>query len=285
MSYGRGFEGSRLEMTKGLSRAEIAKLFRADVKDAIKRGDLPKGLKVSIRTHEYAGGGSINAKVTAVPEGFKVLHAARLYAEACCPHVASDRPYHTAEAAAVEKKLDALLSAYNFDDSDSMTDYFHVRFYKSVGFDWELEKAEKDAYKAAFAAGKVADPGEVSILEHREEVERLSELKEDPANEEALAATMAAVALGAPKLKVATPQVPALKGTGPLGRSSPTHCCAAALCTKGVTGPSDYCTEHRASYTTTSGQKVTLLVGGFDPRANAPEPSEYEAQLEAAGWV
>jgi hypothetical protein len=245
MSYGRGFEGSRLEMTKGMRRAEIAKLFRQDVKDATKRGDLPKGLKVSVRTSEYSGGGSITVRVTAVPAGFGVLNAPRVYADLCTPHVYSERPYLSVQAAALLKKLDAMLQAYNFDDSDSMTDYFHVRFYGHADFDSEVTSAERATYKASFEAGTLADPGEQDFLSYREAVELAAELKADPLNEQAVQAQVAAKALGAAPKPRATPQVPALKGTGPLGMKSPTHVCAAGLCTKGVTGTSDYCTDHR----------------------------------------
>ncbi len=208
MSYGRGFEGSRLEMTKGMSRAEIAKLFRGDIKAATARGDLPKGLKVSVRTQEYSGGGSINVRVTAVPAGFGVLNLPRVYADFCTPHVYSDRPMYSAQAAALLKKLDAMLQAYNFDDSDTMTDYFHVRFYGHAEFDSDVTSAERAALKAAFDAGQMSDPGEQSYLDYREEVERLSELKDDPASEQAVQAQVAAKALGATKAPRATPQQP-----------------------------------------------------------------------------
>jgi len=154
-----------------------------------------------VRTREYAGGGSIDVRVTAVPAGFKVQNPARMYMDLC--RVDSARPYFTPEAAAVLRKLDALLQAYNRDDSDSMVDHFDVRFYGDAGFEWQLEAAERATYKAAFeaalAAGTLADPGEdfSSALDYREEVERLSEMAENPASDSALAAVVAAKALGA----------------------------------------------------------------------------------------
>jgi hypothetical protein len=212
MGYERKFEGRRLALTRGMSRAEIAKLVRQDIKHATMRGDLPQGLKVSVRTREYAGGGSIDVRVTSVPASFNVLFLPRVYAEFNTPHVYNnERPYRSVQAEALVHKLEAILQAYNFDDSDSQSDYFHVRFYGHADIDGDVTSKERIALRAAFDAGQMADPGELSYLDFREQVEQASKLSADPVNEQAVQAVAAARALGAaPKKSRVTPQVPAL---------------------------------------------------------------------------
>jgi hypothetical protein len=95
-------------------------------------------------------------KVDAVP--FPIVNAE--YVKAAVVHAPYDRDLHrhTPEATALLKKVEALVAAYNFDGSDSMTDYFHVNFYAHVDFGssehreymelsarFEAEKAEADS--------------------------------------------------------------------------------------------------------------------------------------------
>jgi hypothetical protein len=280
MSYGRGFEGSRLAATKNMSRAEIAKLYRQDIKDAIKRGDLPKGLKVSVRTSEYAGGGSINTGVTEVPAGFKLLSEQRLYTDLTEKgYNSSPDPYHTPEAAALLKKLDALLQSYNFDDSDSMTDYFHVRFYGDAKFESDLESAERAAYKAAFEAGTAQRPPYQSFLDHREQVEKLSEFTEDPENEEKVAAMAAAKALGA-NLMAAPPVLTKadLVGlvTGPNPRVVATYFSPPRLY-------KDMTYEEQGKIDAEEDARERKKAAFMD-NAGSPEPTHEEC-MEAAGWI
>jgi hypothetical protein len=48
--------------------------------------------------------------------------------------------------------LDRMRRAYNFDNSDPMVDYFHVRYYGDASFAWKLEKADREAVKARVVA-------------------------------------------------------------------------------------------------------------------------------------
>lgn len=144
MSYGRGFIGSKYEETKGLARTEIAKLFRTDVKQAIKRGELPKGLKLSVRCDSYSGGGSIDIKVTELPAGFKILNPERVLAQLAEPNKFLPEVHYprlTPEAESLLGKLEDMIQAYNYDDSDPMVDYYRVRFgggHPYFGDHWEM---------------------------------------------------------------------------------------------------------------------------------------------------
>lgn len=145
--YRHKFEGSKYRATEKATDAQIAKMIREDIKAAQKAGELPAGLKVSVRI----GGGrtcsSIRVEVTAAP--FQVLSDESL-AASLTPNVYVRCERYSDQAKVVSARLKAIHNAYNFDDSDAMVDYFHVRFYGEVGFDWQLEKAERDAYVAHF---------------------------------------------------------------------------------------------------------------------------------------
>ena len=59
-------------------------------------------------------------------------------------------PRYTPEASSALETIKGMLSSYNFDDSDSMTDYFHVNFYGDVKFSWRDESAERESVLANF---------------------------------------------------------------------------------------------------------------------------------------
>lgn len=136
---------------KDLDTAEIAKRVRMDIKAAIVSGDLPKGLKTSVRMDRFAGGSSIDVRVTQVPNGFTISNPERIRWDLEHPYASSTRvlPLYTAEALALVDKLKTLLNAYNYDGSDMMTDYFNVRFYGDVRFDSDLAQADRDRVVAA----------------------------------------------------------------------------------------------------------------------------------------
>jgi hypothetical protein len=142
--------GAKYDETKRLDIAEIAKLVRADIKAAKKEGKLPKkGFKTSVRIERFSGGCSLNISVKTSP--FQVLNPEYLTWEAENPHEC--KPYwldrYTPEAKAALELLKGIMGSYNRDNSDTMSDYFDVRFYGDAGFDWELERAERDAHKAS----------------------------------------------------------------------------------------------------------------------------------------
>lgn len=136
------FRGSKYEATKGLSLKDVAKRIRADVKQMIAAGMLPKGLKVSVRMDGY---NALRVDVTAVPEGVRVYNpdyarATKNFTDYSSPEVYGYRAIarYTAEFNAIIETLDANTNSYNRDNSDIMSDYFNVRFYDgraSLGYD------------------------------------------------------------------------------------------------------------------------------------------------------
>ena len=57
-------------------------------------------------------------------------------------------PWMSEEARALVDKLEAMLCAYTYDKSDTMTDYFNYRFHESVEFDGCLTHAEREAWNS-----------------------------------------------------------------------------------------------------------------------------------------
>jgi hypothetical protein len=118
------------------STNDIAKAIRADIKAAMGKPAadpwaLPKGLKVSVRVDKFAGGCSINARVTAFPGA--LLNPAAVVAQKLLPNEPLRYSRLTTEGDRVVAVLDGLMADYNFDKSDPQSDYFHVRFYGDAG--------------------------------------------------------------------------------------------------------------------------------------------------------
>lgn len=140
--YGPKFE-------RALTTTQIAARFRADVKAAMARGELPR-VTLHVRTKYFSGGSSIDVDVVAVPAGFPVLNAARTRWEAAHPHdFLGNHPdpelrwRHAERTRTLLEQLGAMLNAYNYDGSDIQSDYFNVRFYGHVNIAHRLEQAER----------------------------------------------------------------------------------------------------------------------------------------------
>jgi hypothetical protein len=143
--------------------AEIAKRIRADIGEAVRTKALPKG-KYSVQTDKYSMGSSINVVASALP--FPLLNPEAFRLEQGSSHVSFDRDKyrsrHTPEADSVVAKLNAIVDAYHWDNSDPMTDYHHERFGRDVKLDdegeWKRINAEKVAAARAAATSGGAQP-------------------------------------------------------------------------------------------------------------------------------
>lgn len=152
------FRGSKYDATRDLPLTEVCKRIRQDIKDAIAGGRLP-GLKVSVRQRESR---AVTLTIKDVPASFRLYTPDYLaWAQA---NPMDDRhgngPYFSYYASCRHRRmtpeydnvlqvLSEIVQAYNRDNSDTMTDYFDVRFYKTVEFCWELERRRKDEEMAA----------------------------------------------------------------------------------------------------------------------------------------
>lgn len=100
-------------------RKEVAVDIRRDLKSAVERGELPEGLKFSVKVD--ARGSAIRVRVAGVKN----------------PRVRDDlgRDVTSPEAKAIYDKVDAITNAYNRYNSDVQTDYFDVDYYGFVSID------------------------------------------------------------------------------------------------------------------------------------------------------
>tara|TARA_B100000749_G_C18424901_1_gene465155 strand:+ start:176 stop:889 length:714 start_codon:yes stop_codon:yes gene_type:complete len=149
--------GTKHDATRNLDISEIAKRMRADIK-ALQLGS---GIKTSVRIQRYSGGQSIDIRITALPSGFAILSDQAASWRKQFPQRAHDCPgsltdQRSAEFHSLMTRLERIHGAYNRDNSDSMTDYFDVRYYGSVSLDWQLrrdlEAAQVDANPGTYWA-------------------------------------------------------------------------------------------------------------------------------------
>jgi hypothetical protein len=132
------WQGERYDSVRRMTLTEIAKLMREDYKLARKVGrrtapkpdqtvpgeiaafdpigDAPTGIKVSVRTEYYSGGGAIRVLIKNVPQDWGWIESTDDYGH----------PYRmaTPAMAAFIGAVQEIHRAYNYDNSDAMTDYF-----------------------------------------------------------------------------------------------------------------------------------------------------------------
>jgi hypothetical protein len=100
-----------------LSTTEIAKLIRQDVAKVFNKKE---GWKFSITSEYFSGGSSINLRVKESPV---VLHE---YNEELGYQTLNENGKY------IKKQLEELIDAYNYDGSDTQTDYFYRNYYSNV---------------------------------------------------------------------------------------------------------------------------------------------------------
>lgn len=123
-SYADGFVGEKYKPYR--STTDTAKLIRADIKAAVKAGDLPGTVRYSVRTAYFSGGSSIHISV-------KDAIVRRVVEE----HQPWNGLVYSHEAGVLLGQLESIMSQYQRDMSDSMVDYFEVDFYQHAAYDWE----------------------------------------------------------------------------------------------------------------------------------------------------
>ena len=174
MAYPDKSYGSKYAANKDASTTDIAKMIRADIKAAVKSGELPKA-KYSVRSDYYSMGSSINVRISNVPgptfnAAWFVWNEANPYARGGSgPEEARER--FAPKVTDALKKLEEIVDAYNYNGSDSSTDYYDVNFSGSVSaeYDEAVYKMEKamaladDAAVYALAVKVAAEVGTVPI--------------------------------------------------------------------------------------------------------------------------
>ncbi len=159
------FQGSKYDAN--LDTAEIAKLVRADIKAAVKSGTLPAG-KYSVRIERYSMGSSISVRIGDLdgvlfePEylvrGEEFLRGGPvLMADDRIAYPSRYLPWVNETVSMVEE----MLNAYNHDRSDSMSDYYDVKFHARVTLDSDWERFRRELEKRPAAP---VDSAQVEFL-------------------------------------------------------------------------------------------------------------------------
>jgi len=179
MENGNGMkDGVGGKYNRDLSIVEIAKRVRADLKMAVKSGEIPNA-KFGVRIARFAGGRSLDVKIgmngvdligVLNPVHAVVFNRFHDYLDG---HYA---PRHTPEGERILAAVAKLVAAYNFDHSDSMTDYFHVNFYGSVEFASDVQDFDRGQALAQYDAG-VAVLGKPEVSFNKEPYGAVDELE------------------------------------------------------------------------------------------------------------
>ena len=134
--------------------SEISAAIRADIKEAVAKGELPKAT-YSVTCKNFSGGCSVDVTVQDLPGAWVPQNdpeAVEVYR-----WLPGDQKILSKRAAEVRDKVKEIWSAYNYDGSDAMTDSFDVNYYGGVDIEdeWSAEwRAREKARKAALKERK-----------------------------------------------------------------------------------------------------------------------------------
>lgn len=102
---------------------------------------LPVGTAATVRIQRYAGGRSIDVRITKFPDC--VLNPAKVLSNELFPMVHLGFRINTPEFTRATAVIELMARAYNRDDSDLQSDYYSVHFSFDVDAQWELREASK----------------------------------------------------------------------------------------------------------------------------------------------
>lgn len=141
--------GSKYEATRDLDIKDIAKRVRADIKQAIKVGRLPKGTKTSVKIDRFSMGQALDITIKAIPVEIynpNYAKATKGFTDYHCEEASNVRQsegQYSQDLQSAIKALECIGHAYNRDNSDSMSDYSDVRFYLRVDVDYDVREHGK----------------------------------------------------------------------------------------------------------------------------------------------
>src|SRR3972149_9709196 len=110
-------EGYQYQDTQEMDIKDIAKKIRRDI-----RKQYPVAI-FSVRIERFSGGQSINVTIKKAP--FVVTNPAYDFNASYNPQT----PRYTTEAKLMLDIIEQIVSNYNYDNSDSQSDYFEKKFY------------------------------------------------------------------------------------------------------------------------------------------------------------
>ncbi len=157
--YERSYGYRYAELGDHPTCAEIAKVIRKDIKQAVAEGLLPAAWSYSVRSDTN----SVDLDVRDCPDAWKLCDGMNCHNVWCSarndPQYAAHASPHdvlTDDAEAAKMTLDRIHGAYNHDGSEIQTDYFDVRYYGHVSFEDASSAAFRAKEKERLAARKQA---------------------------------------------------------------------------------------------------------------------------------
>lgn len=144
--------GSKYAETEHLDIAEIAKLVRKDLKAA------HPDVKASVRISRFSMGQSLDVAITAWSG--EVHSRDRIREEILSPYGTHRTAWMSDDAIALQNSIEAIVAAYNYDNSDLVSDYHHVRFYTHVSFACSDRERVEAAVRAEMAT-EMAEPDRI----------------------------------------------------------------------------------------------------------------------------
>lgn len=173
------YEGINFRKTENLNNEELIKVIRQALADKYPYA------KLSVRQdNRGTGPGSIDVKILDI--GFNPFNdeykawlkeGNTTYGTWDRDDYNRIRSYYTPKALKVRDDMKMILSSYNFDDSDSQTDYFHRRFYGDVEMD-ERNHLKLYMSETAMAQGIFKNDAETKEWEAKRKAKR-EEKKKD----------------------------------------------------------------------------------------------------------
>lgn len=153
------FEGSNYKKVENMRTSDIAKLIKQDFKK-----EFP-GCKISVKSQVYSGGAAIHAYITYLSgQVFSDAFLAystdpivainyQLFYEYCQNHNLQNKRF-TEEAQKIADRLEKIGNSYNYDNSDTQSDYWENHFFYFSGItEHNFLEAEKLEYCKKISKG------------------------------------------------------------------------------------------------------------------------------------
>jgi hypothetical protein len=147
-------QGEKYDET--LDVAQIAKKVRKDIAEAMRGGRLPK-MTVSVRISRYSMGQSIDVTLAGAPQ--PIFNPDRLRSGHA--HVDGRAlPIYNDYGRDILEHVEAIVAAYNYDNSDSQSDYYDTNFGGDVRFEtnWQVARRELEVSWLSMADEPPAAP-------------------------------------------------------------------------------------------------------------------------------
>jgi hypothetical protein len=123
---GNMFTGSKYEQTKTMDIVQLSKLVKEELNIYF------PDWKFSVKTDRFSGGQSLTVNIKELPYNPYSKEKQKSLEELTDFYPIQTDQIYSEQYLNDSKRIRAIVEQYNFDDSDAMVDYFHVRYYSHV---------------------------------------------------------------------------------------------------------------------------------------------------------